>query len=171
MPKPDKGRSKEQAYAEAFAQPAKSSPVLSAIQFERQTLGTEKGDGGASMDVNTWQVHTKGSRAYFVGGEPDTKGQKIDTAYTSKEGVTLPHIIKEAMRVRHETGHRPAALIGSWVDKDEKNPEKVVNWDAAANLPSRNKAKQAGKRRSPAEWAVWDNKRGKGVKTRFDEHD
>lgn len=168
MSKKKPGRSKEQAYAEAFAPPKKSLPLLSAIQFQRQTLGNEPGDGGASMDVNTYQVHTKGSRAYFVGGEPDTKGQRISTEYSSKDDVTLPNILKHAERVRQQTGGRPGALIGSWVDPDEKDPSKSVNWDASHNASSRRNGKREGHRRN--EWAIWDNKRGKGIKTRFDQH-
>lgn len=64
-----------EAAAEIKSGPRLAHPVVSAVQFAHMT----NTDGGASMNVHTNQIAKPGDRRYFVGGEPDSKGNRIPT--------------------------------------------------------------------------------------------
>lgn len=149
---------------EALEPPTRQHPVVSALQFGAQLHGSEKGDGGATMDVNTSQMHPKATNVWMVGGEPDTAGKRIPTTHAAAPpgGGDLTRTLRERERVRSATGGRPRVGLGGWINPDTGGTE----YDAALITKGRTEAKTKGKRRG--EWGVFNNKRGKTLRTTHD---
>jgi hypothetical protein len=129
------------------------SSLLNAVQFAIRTHG---GSGGASFDTSTNRFLEVGKdKIYVVGGEPDTKGERIATEHVPH--VDLPTAIGHINRVRSETGNRRNALAGSWVTPDR------VDLDASGAIADRRQALKVATARN--EEAIWDNAAGEDILT------
>lgn len=128
-------------------------PLLNGVQFAMRTHV----EGGASFDTSTSRFLQAGhDRAFVVGGEPDTHGERIPTHQ-------VPHVdVQTAMghieRVRSESGGRHGAIAGSWVAPGR------VDLDASSGFASRRQALKVGTHRN--EEAIWDNAAGEEVLTK-----
>lgn len=136
---------------EPYPKSAPIPPILSGVQFAHAT----NEDGGATQSLRTGRMLAPGEHGYIVGGEPDDHGNRIPTHY--HEGLMSPlDAINHRSRLRQQT-HALGASLGSWRDKGK------VEIDASRVEPSRAVAVRAAKTRG--EKAIWDNKRGKEVRT------
>jgi hypothetical protein len=129
------------------------SSLLNAVQFATRT---HSGSGGASFDTSTNRFLDVGKdKTYVVGGEPDSKGERIPTRHVPH--VDLPTAIEHINRVRSETGNRRNALAGSWVTPDR------VDLDASRAIENRSHALRVATGRN--EEAIWDNAAGEDILT------
>lgn len=148
----------KQRLEEAMKPPSSSHPVVSAVLFAHAT----NTGGGASMNTKTWNIASPGDSAYFVGGEKNTAGKRIKTAYvgrkpkgsTSSPGLSPLDVIQHVTRLRQATGNRETTNIGSWVDSDA--PHKGVQIDASGGYGGIEEAMSHAKKRN--EKAIWDMK-------------
>lgn len=154
------------AMVEALNEKPRQHPLLNAMQFIDDT----KAHGGASMNVHTGELANVGSAdVTLVGGEKDTGGKRIPTAYYGKTRkgssaktpeMGLTDVLKERARVKGLTGGRKNVFMGSWVSTTE--PHKGVQIDASAGFSDPNEAKSALKDRN--EEAGFNLKTGEEVK-------
>jgi hypothetical protein len=119
-------------------------PLLNGVQFAIRTHA----DGGASFDTSDNHFLEAGkSQVYVVGGEPDTKGQRIPTKQVPH--VDVPTATEHISHVRDVTGNRAGAIAGSWVAPGR------VDLDASSGFRSRSQAMKVADSRH--EEAIWDN--------------
>jgi hypothetical protein len=150
---------------EALNEKPKQHPLLNAMQFIDDTKG-----GGASLNVKTGENAKLGSsNVILVGGEKDTSGKRVPTAYYGKTRkgssakapeMGLTDVLKERARVNNLTGGRKNVFMGSWVSDTE--PHKGVQVDASAGFSDPNEAMKALKDRN--EEAGFNLKTGEEVK-------
>ena len=127
--------------------------LLNGVQFAVRTHA----QGGASFNTSTNKFLNVGEdKTYVVGGEPDTKGERIPTVPV--ESVDIPTALEHMDRVRRLTGHRPDAIAGSWVQPDR------VDLDASGAIANRRQALKTGEARN--EEAIWDNEAGEDILTK-----
>ena len=114
--------------------------VISAVQFANLT----KSGGGATMDVNTFDVAQPGENKVFVGGEPNVGGRRIRTKHVDLHALDMPTVLRNAKRVREKTGGRSNASLGSWDPKDGRK----VMLDAVGEYPNEDKAQEVAYKRN-----------------------
>jgi hypothetical protein len=110
--------------------PRVANPVLSAVQFAHLT----NTDGGASMNVHTNQIAKPGDEAYFVGGEPDSSGQRIPTHTHGSIDIDASGGYRDLNVATQKMGERNEAAL--W---DMSKMENVFNpnYDDAAAQSSK----------------------------------
>jgi hypothetical protein len=133
-----------------IAKPTHSNPILSAMQFASQTAKT----GGASMNLKSGRVISPGDPGHFVGGEPDSSGQRIPTAKHAGD-LSPMDVLSHRQRLQAKTSASHANM-GAW--KDDGKTE----IDASGSYANKRTAMKVGKRRE--EKAIWDNQNSKEIR-------
>jgi hypothetical protein len=118
---------------------------------------------GGTMNVNTFKVAKIGDPLVFVGGEEDSKGNKIETRFedagAEEPKISPLSILQHAQRIREATNGRPNANLGLWVaprtERAWKRTDlKGIYVDASGGFGSNEKAIAEMKNR-PAEQGAW----------------
>lgn len=119
-------------------------PLLNGVQFAIRTHA----EGGASFNTSSNKFLQAGhDQTYVVGGEPDTKGERIPTKQVSH--VDVPTAMEHISHIRQASGNRPDAIAGSWVAPGR------VDLDASSGFANRRQAMKVATSRN--EEAYWDN--------------
>lgn len=126
-----------------------ANPIVSAVQFANLAEQT----GGATMHLRSNQVVTPGHPGYMVGGEQDSAGRRVPTAY-HPGALSAGDVLRHQQRLRSAT-RAPEAAMGSWRDTEASGSPHEV--DLSAIYQNRTKAERIGRRRG--EKAIWDNSR------------
>lgn len=105
--------------------------------------------GGATMNLKTGQILSPGKKAYVVGGEKDTSGQRIPTKYVPAEHFNADTVSAHMDHLSANTKGKGAS-IGAWSDNGN------VELDASRTVKRPGEAVRKGAARG--EKAVWDNK-------------
>jgi hypothetical protein len=128
-------------------------PLLNGVQFAIRTHA----EGGASFNTHSNRFLNAGvDKAYVVGGEPDTKGERIPTKQVPH--VDTPTAMEHIENIRSTTGNRRGAIAGSWVAPGR------VDLDASSAFTTHQQAMSVATKRN--EEAYWDNEAGEEVLTK-----
>lgn len=128
-------------------------PLLNGVQFAIRTHA----EGGASFNTRSNRFLNAGAdKAYVVGGEPDTKGERIPTRQVPH--VDTPTAMEHIDNIRTVTGNRRGAIAGSWVAPGR------VDLDASSAFAKSSQAMKVATHRN--EEAYWDNEAGDEVLTK-----
>jgi hypothetical protein len=141
--------------------PARRDPVLSAVQFSHSVDTSD----GATMNVTSGEVLSKGKPGYVVAGTSDIKGNKVPT-HEEPHPMGLDTIMAHRRRIRKLAVSTPEqkkdVALGSWRDPDRKNAPNEI--DAAGMFTDRREAIRVGRVRG--EKAIYDNANEKDIKLR-----
>lgn len=116
---------------------------------------------GGTMNVNNWHLARPGEDLVFVGGHPDTSGNRIETAYEGG-GSATPRIsplsvLQHAQRIRDLTGAHPKANMGLWVNPEIGTNKRGIDVDASTGVATEGEAVELMKTR-PSEEGAWSMK-------------
>ena len=88
-------------------------PLISSVAFDAIT----RQNHGATMDIHTGEfidTQDPAKDTYVVGGEPDTKGNKIDAVPVGFGGQLLTNLPSIRRQILDKTGGREGVGVGSW---------------------------------------------------------
>jgi hypothetical protein len=143
---------------EALQAPVVAHPYTSSLQFAAHTASRKI--GGASMDLNNWQLSKKGSDDVFVGGERDTQGNAIDEKYVPLKRLDALKVMDLTTKLRNRTGGTPDTNLGSWV----KNNVAIV--DASKRYTDEDEAMAEAQKRNQE--AIFSQKKGEILNSKYD---
>jgi hypothetical protein len=116
---------------------------------------------GGTMNTQTWHLAKPGDEAVFVGGQPDSSGKRIETAYegggTATPSISPLSILQHANRIRKATGNSPRANLGLWVNPDIAENKRGIDVDASTGVATKDEAIDLMKTR-PSEEGAWSMK-------------